>query len=79
MCKLGITVRHMGLLGRKGTEDIPQAAEGLVDGAGLFLVLALHLRPSQSLTAGVKCVSVQQQVLSCQQTDVTALLVAASC
>ena len=43
MCKLGITVRHMGLLGRKGTEDIPQAAEGLVDGAGLLLVLALHL------------------------------------
>ena len=48
----------MGLLGRKGTEDIPQAAEGLVDGAGLLLVLALHLRPSQSLTAGVTCVSV---------------------
>ena len=43
MCKLGITVRHMGLLGGKGSEDVPQAAEGLVDGAGLLLVLALHL------------------------------------
>ena len=48
----------MGLLGGKGTEDIPQAAEGLVDGAGLLLVLAFHLRSSQSLTAGVTCVSV---------------------
>ncbi len=51
MRKLGVTVRHMGLLGGKSTKDIPQAAERLVDGAGLFLMLAFHLRPSQSLTA----------------------------
>lgn len=51
MCELGVAVGDVGLLGGQSREDITQAAERLVDGAGLLLVLALHLRPGQPLTA----------------------------
>lgn len=43
VCQLGVAVGHMGLLGPQGSEDVPQAGEGLVDAAGLLLVLAFYL------------------------------------
>ena len=49
--ELGVTVGDVWLLGGQGGEDVPKAGEGLVDGAGLLLVLPLHLRPCQPLTA----------------------------
>lgn len=41
----------MGLLGSQSSKDISQARQGLVDAAGLLLMLALHLTPRQPLTA----------------------------
>lgn len=51
MRELGVTVWYMGLFGGQGCKDIPQAREGLIDAAGLLLMLALHLTPCQPLTA----------------------------
>lgn len=42
MGELGVSVRYMCALAGKGGEDIPKAAEALVDAAGLLLPLACH-------------------------------------
>jgi len=40
MHKLGVMVWDMGVLGGQGTEDMPQAAQGLIDGAGTLPQIA---------------------------------------
>ena len=49
--ELGVAVGNMGLLGGQGSKDVPQAGEGLVNAAGLLLMLPLHLTPRQPLAA----------------------------
>ena len=49
--QLGVAVGDVRRLGGERLEDIAQAAQRLVDGAGLLGPLSLRLGPCQALTA----------------------------
>ncbi len=50
--ELAVAVGHVGGLRRQRCKDIPQRAQGPVDGAGLLLTLPLSLAATQPFAAG---------------------------
>lgn len=56
--ELGVAVGDVCGLGGERCKDVTQAAQGLVDGAGLLGSLALRLGPVQPLTAGQSTTSI---------------------